>query len=81
MDPKNAQAMSVYKVNFVKKSVVSCTPVVTAIKLDGSYHCEHIGGQPIYALIEAPSEHDAIRVAAQIITEITEKTFGKDYLF
>ncbi|MES2704369.1 MAG: hypothetical protein V4649_17140 [Bacteroidota bacterium] len=72
--------MNIYKVIFAKNTVIDCHPVDNHFKLEGQYYYEHDKGQPIYAIIKAPSEPDAVQMANGIIREVNEKVFGRDYI-
>ncbi len=76
-----ASEMNTYKVIFAKNTIVSCTLVNNSIRITGRYICEQVNGKPIYALIQADSEEEATSIADQILSDIAEKTYGKDYIF
>ncbi len=59
--------MSIFKINFAKHIIVSCTLVDKPIKLEGKYVCEKVNDKPIYALIEASNEEEAMAIAYQIV--------------
>ena len=63
--------MSVYKINFANRTIVSCTLVNNPIKLSDKYICEQVNGKPIYALIDAENENEAISVANQILMGVS----------
>lgn len=64
----------VFKVNFAKNTIVSCTLVVRPTKLADKYVCEKVNGKPIYALIEAANEEEARAIADQILINLAIKS-------
>ena len=72
--------MNTYKVIFAKNTPISCDQLPGQTSLKSEYYYEHKKGQLIYALINAASEQDALVMAAKIIKEVTERTFGVDYI-
>jgi hypothetical protein len=71
-------AMKVFKVIFAKNEVMACSQVT--INLECDYNYEHDKGQLIYALIKAENETDAVCKSYQIVKELNEKIFGKDFV-
>lgn len=72
--------MNTYKVIFAKNTVISCDLLTGQLILKDGYYYEHKKGQLIYALINAVSEHEAISIACKIVREVTERTFGVDFV-
>lgn len=72
--------MSIFKVIFAKNKAISCREMDQSVRLQDDYFYEQKNGQPIYAIINAKDENEALRVAEDIVREVTEKTFGSDYI-
>jgi hypothetical protein len=56
---------------------MSCKLLPNHVKLKGSHYYQHDKGCVIYAIIEAPTEADALAKAAEIVQQVTERTFGQ----
>ena len=72
--------MHVYKVIYAKNEIISCNKIEDSLSLITSYHYEHEKGQLIYALIKAADVEDALKIANEIILEVTASK-PKDHYF
>lgn len=72
--------MSMYKIVFARKTIISCRQVEGNVEMNGKYFCEHRNGEPIYAIVRAESETEACKIAKSVIADVNEKVFGNDFI-
>lgn len=58
--------MSVFKITFLNHAIISCKVVKTPDKLPAKNVCERVNGKPIYAMVEAANEEEAMIIANQL---------------
>lgn len=73
--------MNKFKLVFVRDAVLLCNQV-NQVNFDGNYIYEHDRkGKLIYAIVKAHDEREAVEVAFKIREEVSERLFGKDFIF
>ena len=70
--------MNIYKLTFANNDVLICKDVNDRYSLNGLYHYEHKNGKPIFAVVKADSEKEALAFVDIIHREIYETIFGID---
>ncbi|MES2703191.1 MAG: hypothetical protein V4649_11155 [Bacteroidota bacterium] len=72
--------MNIYKIIFAKNEIIACQVVSNTVALEGNCYYEQDRGQMIFAIVKAADERDARRFANNIISEVSDKVFGREYI-